>query len=237
MELGERDRWAYSVSNLGLEIYFGPKYVERMTTLQFHRMKAALFPTNAARSEPGTVDWLQNLTLTHVYWAHGAWNGTEVLCGIPFDRVEHSTGVGEHRHVEYRDEPRTYVVARIDPSLMLGISAFNVGDLVSGSGAMDAARTSALMAPIVGDGMDAGEQLKRAMQYGMSVRVSDTTVCYVANEIHSRDLKTMIDRRRSSRSASRTRAAAFRRAPPSTRSSRRGASSRRRAGSRSTRRR
>jgi hypothetical protein len=187
--MGERESWAHVVSGLGLEVYFGPKYVQPSG---FHQIKHSLHPTGGALYEPTKASGLFSMiSATGAFWAHGECNGVEVIAGIPWESVSETDADGNSSS---HDEPRTCVHARIHPALVLGLdydgraSAFS-----SGIAAIEPQRAAQLLRPIMGDGTDVAEQLRRATARGNRVHINDTSVSLVAREVRTRELRGLLE--------------------------------------------
>jgi hypothetical protein len=120
-----------------------------------------------------------------VWWAHGERLGTEVLAGIPFEKVmDHGDAI---------DEQRSVAVARIHPSLLLGSNLSRAPHAVERFKAIDLPRARAVFTRIASDGLDANAQIAEALSRGMRVRVTDTAVALIAPRVTPEELRTMLE--------------------------------------------
>jgi hypothetical protein len=186
--MGERENWAHVASGLGLGIYFGPKYLPECA---FHPLKHSLYATQGAMYEPTHAGFLGFRVTDGAFWAHGEQNGVEVIAGIPWESVSTTDADGSSSS---RDEPRTTVVARIHPPLLLGFRYRSRAGLFSRNiEAIEPLRAQELFRPLMNDGTDCVVQVQRAIDNNFRVEVTDTTVSLVAEEIRTRELRMLID--------------------------------------------
>jgi hypothetical protein len=175
-----RKAWLDAAQLLGLTPFFGPRYLE---VFDFHSIKHALWPPDDSSGEPRAP---HGAAAQFVWWAHGERLGTEVLAGIPFEKViDHGDPV---------EEQRTVAVARIHPSLLLGLNlSRTTRDSVERFKAIDLPRARAVFTRFVSDGLDANDPIAQALSYGMRVRVTDTAVAVIAPRVVPEELRTMLE--------------------------------------------
>lgn len=172
-----RKAWIDAAQLLGLTPFFGPRYLE---AIDFHSIKHSLWPPeDSPEPQPAAG-------APFVWWAHGERLGAEVLAGIPFEKVmDHGDAI---------DEQRSVALARIHPSLLLGLNlSRTTRHAVERFKAIDLPRAQAVFTRSAGDGLDANEQIEQALSYGMRVRVTDTAVALIGPRVLPEELRMMLE--------------------------------------------